>query len=688
MVSFFGLKLGGEKKKKPSKDIHISAPQPQQLDDSNAVDNFFDLKYGPNPAYEASVYSLSQQDSRQSSSSSIKSKFKGLRVAPFASNKFGSSMVDLPTPPSLRHHTSNPSIGRRWNTGSSTSLSFAPPSFNSMARPSTSDGKGRARLNPLDVHVTQNPPKGGFKGPLSPALTLPDEGPSTPSSAVPRSPLGQYELKLDLPSDVSSFADFGKFVETVETPAPLRIKKQASTRVLAKPQSGAQSPQKPPSPPLSVDGKDVLADSVSDSAKPRQSEPRPRSSQSQRGAPSSLGELQNVISSLDPLSLPLPSPTPRASEEKPTSATNPRPTSSITKRGSVKPKPIIQNVRAKRDTLTINPQRRRSLQSKIEAIESGNIPSLSNIDRPKTSNSGRLLERPPPLTLTTDFRPGDGPRSAPFLQNPMRSLTPTNMRSPLRLEVGVTERASWRDSTNESFNERSRLDSPTGSSVYDEDDDEIYKHPPSPESTSPVIPLTGPLASPCFPPLSQSTYSYSSISTLPQRDEIDSDRSPSPITPPVPRRSSRRILPTANSSYWPLSSQRPPPIDRAVYSPSLAESRLRSDSESGSESFSTYEPLEPPRIPGVRSGAESPTYRSFSRPWTPSMTNEFTAPILKRAETTGQSLGVGGALEVELGGGLRPPPRSATVRAAKKELGSLNNSAGSEAEGGLGSGFI
>ena len=220
--------------------------------------------------------------------------------------------------------------------------------------------------------------------------------------------------------------------------------------------------------------------------------------------------------------------------------------------------------------------------------------------------------------------------------------------------------------------------------MYDDDDneDELYEHSPSPESTSPVIPLTGPLASPCFPPLSQSPYSYSSISTLPQGDEIDSDRSPSPTTPPVPRRSSRRVLPTARSSYWPLASPGPPPIDRSAYSPSLAESRLRSESESGSESFSTYEPLEPPRIPSVRSGAESPTFRSFSRPWTPSMGSDFTAPPLKRAETAGQPLGV------ELGGGLRPPPRSATVRTAKTELGSLNNSAGPSVGGCLNTGFI
>ncbi|KAI0522247.1 hypothetical protein F5B22DRAFT_466757 [Xylaria bambusicola] len=687
MVSFFGLKIGGERKKKSSKDLQISGPQPQHPDDPNAIDNFLDLKFGPNPAYEASVYSLSRQESRQSSSSSIKSKFKGLRVAPFASNKFGSSMTDLPAPPSLRHHTSNPSLGRRWNTGSSTSLSFVPPSFSSIARPSTSDGKRRAQINKLDVQLTQTPSKGGFKGPLSPALTVPDDGPSTPSSATPKSPLGKYELKLDLPSDVSSFADFGNFSGTVETPAPLRIKKQASTRVLARPQARGHIPQKPPSPPQSVDGRDIPATPVLNSPKLPVAETQPPSSQSQRSIPSGLEDLQNVISNLEPASLPSPSTTPRPSEEKQSITVNPpRPTSSITKRGTSKP--VIQNVRAKRDTLTINPQRRRSLEMKIEAIENGTIPPVSHADRPKTSMGGRLIERPPPLTLTTGFRPSDGPRSAPFLQNPIRSLTPTNMRSPLRLEVGATERHDWRASVTETRDQRSGIDSPTGSSVYDDDDDDVYEHPPSPESTSPVMPLTGPLASPCFPPSAQSPFSYSSISTSPHKDEIDSDRSSSPVTPPVPPRSSRRKLPTANSSYWPLPSPIAPSPDRAAVSPAFMDSRLRSESGSETGSFSPYEPLEPPRIPSVRSGAESPTFRSFSRPWTPSMASEFATPVLRRAETAGQLLGAGAAMGTEFEGGLRPPPRSATTRMANTDLRSVSHSTGPGGDDSLSGGFI
>ncbi|KAI0968806.1 hypothetical protein F4678DRAFT_186048 [Xylaria arbuscula] len=671
MVSFFGLKIGGEKKKKSSKDLQISAPHSQNLDDPNATDNFFDLKYGPNPAYEASVYSLSQQESRESSSS-FRSKFKGLKVAPFASNKFGSSMIDLPAPPSLRHHASNPSIGRRWGTGSSTSLSLAPPSFNPTARPSTSDGKSRAWANPLNVQSTQDQSKVGPKGPLSPALTVRDDGPTTPSSVAPKSPLGRYELKLDLPDNVSSFADFGNFSAVVEAPAPLRIKKQASTRLLAKPQIDSQSLYKPPSPPQSIDDRDMLVSPVPNPTKLPEHEMRPLGAQSHRSIPSGFSDLQNVISNFGPSSLPSPSTTPRASEEKPPTTTmSPRPPSLALKRGNAKP--IIQNVRAKRDTLTINPQRRRSLQMKIEAAEKGNIPPLSLVDRPKTSNSGRLLERPPPLTLNTGFRLSDGPQSAPFLLNPPRSFTPTNLKSPLRVEFEVQEKID---------RPSSGIDSPTGSSIYEDDDDDVYEHPPSPESTSPVMPLTGPLASPYFPPSSQSLYSYSSISTYPFKDEIDSDPSLSPPTPPVPPRSVRRNLPAADSSYWPSPSPIVPSFDRAAMSPSPAESRLRSESES-----SAYESLEPPRIPNVRSGAESPTFRSFSRPWTPTTRGEFTAHPLKRAETAGRLFDTGTAIGSEVGTGLRPPPRSATVKTARIGASTLKPATPRTAEAEKG-GFI
>ncbi|KAJ8110559.1 hypothetical protein ONZ43_g5837 [Nemania bipapillata] len=664
MVSFFGLKIGGEKKKKSSKDLQISAPKSRDLDlhDPNAISgNFFDFKGGPAPSYEASVYSLSRQESGQSTLS-IASKFKGLKkVAPFASNKFGSSMTDLPTPPSLRHHASNPSIGRRWNTGSSTSLSFAPPSFNPMARPS-------------------------FKGPLSPSSSMRDDGqPITPVSATPKSPLGQYELKLDLPNDVSSFADFGNFSETVEAPPPLRIKKPASIRRAAGLRTDSQSPQKPPSPPQSIADKETLENPMLEPPpKLPAIEMRPQSAHSHRSIPSGLEELQNAISNFGPTSLPSPSTTPRASEEKPpTAAISPASASPSIKRGSVKP--VIQNVRAKRDTLTINPQRRRSLQMRIEAAEGNGIALLSHVDRPKTSSSGRLLERPPPLTLNMGFRLSaadrDGPRSAPFMLHPTRSLTPTSVKSPLRSEVGVQYESSSSLPVNEPSEQHPRPASPSGSSVYDDDDDDTYHHPPSPESTSPVIPLTGPLASPRFPPSSPSPYSYSSAFPFPQKDEVDTDTDHSPTAPPVPPRSLRRNLPTSDSAYWPLPSPVGPSFDRAAMSPSPADSRFRSGSES--ESISTYEPLDPPRIPASRS--ESPTFRSFSRPWTPT-TSEFTAPPLKRAETAGLLSGLGTG---EFGGGLRPPPRSVTVKTPRTEIGPLKNPKTRLGEkNGLGGGFI
>ncbi|KAH8162679.1 hypothetical protein CIB48_g5569 [Xylaria polymorpha] len=684
MVSFFGLKIGGEKKKKSSKDLEISAPKLRNLDDSNTADSdFFSFKGGPSPTYEASVYSLSRQESGQSSRS-IKGKFKGLKVAPFASNKFGSSMIDLPTPPSLRHHASNPSLGRRWNTGSSTSLSLAPPSFNPMARPSTSDGRSKTWVNPLDVHFARDSSKAGFKGPLSPASTTQDDGqPCTPLSAAPRSPLGQYELKLNLPDDVSSFADFGNFNQTVEAPAPLRIKKPASTRLAVEQQTESRSPQKPPSPPQSIVDRETPENSIPKPLQPPATEAQSSNTQSHRSIPSGPEEIRAAVSTFGPTSLPSPSTTPRVSEEKPLVAANsPRPASPSTKRGNTKP--VIQNVLAKRDTLTINAQRRHSLQMKIEAAERGNIPPLSQVDRSKISSNGRLYERPPPLTLNMGFRQNttdrDGPRSAPFLPNP-RSLTPISVKSPLRSQVEIQGDSSLSALVNEP-NEHHSIDSPGGSSVYDEDD--AYKYPPSPESTSPVIPLTGPLASPRFPPTSQSHGSFSSTFTFPRKEEIDTDRSPSPTTPPIPPRSLRRNAPKPDSSFWPLPSPVVPSFDRAAMSPSPADSRMRSESES--ESFSSYEPLEPPRIPAARSDAESPTFRSFSRPWAPTITGKSTAPSLKRVETTEplSKLTTGG----EFRGGLRPPPRSATVKNPTTEIGAFKSPSARARENSLSNGFI
>ncbi|KAI1755709.1 hypothetical protein F4782DRAFT_365408 [Xylaria castorea] len=668
MVSFFGLRIGGEKKKKSSKDLEASAPKLRNLDDPNAIgSNFFDFKGGPNPTYEASVYSVSRPESRQSSRS-IKSKFKALTVAPFASSKFGSSMVDLPTPPSLRHHASNPSLGRRLDTGSSTSLSLAPPSFNPMARPSTSDGRSKTWVNPLDLHFTRDSSKPGFKGPLSPASTMRDDGqPSTPLSAAPRSPLGQYELKLDLPDDVSSFADFGNFSETVDAPAPLRIKKPTSTRLAVEQQTESQSPQKPPSPPQSIVDRETPENSTPGPRQPLATQAQPPS----RSTPE-LEKLRIPVSNFGPTSLPSPSTTPRASEEKPpTTASSPKPASPPTKRGNAKP--VIQNVLAKRDTLTINAQRRRSLQMKIEAAERGAIPSLSLADRSKTSNSGR----PPPLTLNMGFRLSaadrDGPRSAPFLPNP-------RVKSPLRSQVEVQGDFNRSALVNETRQQHS-IDSPGGSYVYDED--HAYDYPPSPESTSPVIPLTGPLASPRFPPPSQSFGSHSGTFTFP-REEIDTDRSPSPTTPPIPPRSLRRNPLTPDSSYWPLPSPAVPSFDRAAMSPSPADSRMYS--ESGSEPLSIYEPLELPCISASRSGAESPTSRSFNRPWTPTAISEVTAPYLKRAEITGPMSGLrtGG----EFGGGLRPPPRPVTAKNPRPEAGAFKIPSVRVGENGLGNEFI
>ncbi|KAI1329904.1 hypothetical protein F5Y16DRAFT_59224 [Xylariaceae sp. FL0255] len=682
MVSFFGLKLGAEKKKKTVKDLQISGPRPLSEEEANAIEDegLFDLEGLPSAGYAASVYSLSRQDSNQSSKSR-KTGFLGfgskLTTLPFAldNNKSKNSLFDRPSPykfvdsnhSGLKHHASNPNLGRRWNTGSSTSLSLAPPPpLSAVPRPSTSDGKKKNWVNPLDVHYARDSAP-LFKAPSAAPFKTIDTDLSRKSNessvlsitgastTTPRSPLGQYELKLDLPSDVATlFADLPSFDGVVKPPEPLRIKKQPSTRILDT--SFPQPPlQNPPTPPSSVDGTQVSESPMTAPSKPFASENRLSSSRSNREEPTGLRELQSVLSSFGPSPLPTPTVSPRVSDDEIAAPTAHR---GKTKDGESKP--VIQNVRAKRDTLTINPQRRRSFQMKLEESERATHAIPSAIGRPKTSSGpGRIIERPPPLQLNlpTRFSASDrnGPKSAPFLANPAQS------GSPLRSSPILTEdRNISSPLTIEREKLHSSLDSPTGSSVYGEDDEDA--HPGSPGS--PLIPLTGPLASPCFPPTPAEDpyphYPHPSSFKFPRKDDIHG-----PLPPP---RSAKRPPATPDSEEWPLPSLHSVTSPLSPLPPTTtiaAETqRLRTESSSTTKSHEfAFPPLEPPRLPGVRSsrtGAESPTMRSFSRPWTPTAAESKAPPsMLKRAET----MATGSSNTSSIGGGLRPPPRSATVKA-------------------------
>ncbi|KAI1436410.1 hypothetical protein GGR50DRAFT_651156 [Xylaria sp. CBS 124048] len=672
MVSFFGLKIGGDKKKKASKQSDIPSIQPPTLDEPISLSrDYSDMK-----PYEGSLYSLSRQESGQSNHSK-RSIFKGLKN-PFSSNKVSSSMVDLdpPNSPGLRQHASNPSLGRRWNTGSSTSLNFAPPpSFNQMGRPSTSDGERKIRAS-SDLHSTQDSSMAGLRGSPGSSAAVRDDGrPGTSSSTMAKSPLGQYELKLDLPIDVSSFQDFGDFKFVPDVPVSLRVGGSESTRLPSELQKGAPSPQKPPTPPRSIDDREVLGTPVF--------EPRPRSAQSHRTNLRVLQKPESVLSGLEPTSSPSPSISPRRSIDKMSIVSSaPRSASRSTKKGSSRI--VIRDVHAKRDTLTITPEHRRSLQKMVEAAERDNVPPPPPIDRPSTSSSGRLPERPP-LTLNTGFvlsaNNPTGPRSAAFLPNPPRVYTPTSMKSPLRTQIRAEERSNDSAPVEKTSDPRFRVDSPTNSSIYNDDDsndddydddDDEFNRSSSSESTSPVLPLTGPLASPRFLPSFQSPFSVFTPPVNPRMDTIANHIQPSlsPAPPPIPPRSLRRNMrtPTTDSGNHPSPSPAPfaPPLERAFTSPSPVDSRLRS--ESNASSLYVRDPLEAPRIPISRSGAASPTIRAY-RPFTPTTTttttttttaSEFTAPPLTRRQTGGHGFesDSGG----HFGSGLRPPPRPARVR--------------------------
>ncbi|KAI0397665.1 hypothetical protein F5Y17DRAFT_414161 [Xylariaceae sp. FL0594] len=698
MVSIFGLKIGGDKKKS-AKDLPISGPRLQNTDASNPVDDKLGFDNGPVSLFPPTTTPLSRRNSGKSTMSR-KNKLRGLKITvPFALNKFSSSAIDLPEPPTLKHHASNPSLGRRLKGDSSTSLSLAPPrGFHSLARPSTSDGKRSKLACPADLRLARAPTSTTSPSPLSPAFPTPDSRllRSPMSATAPKSQLGLYELKLDLPSDVSTFADMGNFTELVQAPAPLRIKKQPSMRLAANTEILHQTARKPPSPPQSINDKDTVPDRLTELSKTSETQGCQESSLNS-SIPSGLEELQNAITNFGRPTLLSPSTTPST-----TSSTTPPATSLTTPRTSedeasaaataFRPAsppredkktrvPIIQNVRAKRDTLTVNPLRRRSLQMKIEVDGGGLVPAPPQSGGAGTPNHERSFPRPPPLNLKTSFTfndaDHDGPRSAPFLARPMDTFTPTDFNNPpTRSHTVVVQGRTTHsrsaltiESQKAGSSSASEPSSPASSSIYGDDE-----YPASPDSPGPLIPLAGPLASPRFPPSSHFSFSEAGSFVFPGREDGSSNRSLSPAPPlaPPPRSAKRNKQLTPSNpdlaSCWPLPSQ--PPVvassaDRAIMSPSPADSRLRSESESSSP----YEPLAPPRIPSAgRTGAESPTFRSFSRPWTPiaaaaATTSDFTACSLKRAETAGPLHGSGSGLGGEMARGLRPPPppRSATT---------------------------
>ncbi|RYP47131.1 hypothetical protein DL769_011337 [Monosporascus sp. CRB-8-3] len=390
MVSFFGLKIGGERKKAAANSASQKcdkAPEEDLPRDRKLLSRDGDRSAPP---------------SRPGSSRSHKKLKRQPTDLPFG---FGNdketalSMVGLPSPhqfvdssySSLRQYSSNPSLRSGWKNGSTPDLTKPSTAVEQGARPSTSC-RAKPRIDPIDVSVTRETSSASLPPPKSPAAT-------------PKSPLGQYELTLNLPSEGASL--FGCSEGVLGAPEPLRIVKKPLGIERAEDQ--ATSPLgKPPSPPQSVKADEIdRSPALGKVGSPRETD-RPSSGSTYRGVSADLDDEFRELSEklgYGPNSVPSPPTSVHQASER---ATNDAPMEDWKA-------PIIQNVMAKRDTPTFSFARRRSMELRVERSDMFTAAVGPRI--PKKSSA--RAARPAPLNLDVRSAASDwnGPKSAPFAMN-------------------------------------------------------------------------------------------------------------------------------------------------------------------------------------------------------------------------------------------------------------------------------
>ncbi|KAH6683672.1 hypothetical protein F5X68DRAFT_23259 [Plectosphaerella plurivora] len=403
MVSFFGLKLGSDRKKKGEKD---TTKKDSKTIDRNGLGNgqyfggttlnkdLLEPSNIPRPGTSASVRSLQRPR------------------LPYARGGGSSSMVDLTGGPGPSfHHGSKPSTSsitltpmggseanmymRFQQNASATSL-LPPPRRTGSTTPSGSDGRpgtagstrstrSRTWVNPLDIHFSRDstasltPSRPKIATPLAVprpttanpvVVSHPLQVVASKAPQIPKSPLGNFEF--DIPSFDSGS---GKKVEAEPKqnlkPTPLQQVRSRSP----------PGPKSYPSPPHSVKELEPPLMRIDTGLRPpsRQrdgsagQDPRNQSRSSQREEPASL-----------------PSPAasaPRSSEEE---------------KEKLWTGPVIQNVRAKRDTLTVKAPRRQSFSMDVDQEVKTDFASRPEpTRRPGTAGNGspppRSTRRPRPF---------------------------------------------------------------------------------------------------------------------------------------------------------------------------------------------------------------------------------------------------------------------------------------------------
>ncbi|KAK6222749.1 hypothetical protein LQW54_000930 [Pestalotiopsis sp. IQ-011] len=441
--------------------------------------------------------------------------------------------------------------------------------------PSGPNGRQKPRVDPLDVHFA--------RGPAGMPLT------HSPMPLTANSPLSRSPLARDQPPAMVGGNDLQpvpKALNIVKAPPSPAIPPRSALR---------KPPSKPPSPApsamasstASLESDGIPVRDLERPFMPAASDSRPSSRGSNRGnIPSTLRELMAVDEFLcdsptDAVPTPPPS-LPRASNDSVTRPSLNEP-----------PEAVVQTVRAKRDTVTISPAKKRSLEKKIEAFDS----SLRSEGVPRSASEHRA-ERPAPLKVKTVLNHTamlQGPSSAPVVAPGQRSESPYGRTpAPLgRARTGVPAAAvgaqgrprgpTMQRVRRPTINEYGVTPSRSGTPVMDEAGGapvrpvihiEIPERGPSPPRLrsppdSPILPTQGPLSarsppdSPILPshgPLSAVSPSGSPI--FPSFGQLSEAGSPpsSPILPsrgPLSAGSSppgSPILP----SHGPLSAGSPP----------------------------------------------------------------------------------------------------------------------------------
>ncbi|KXJ93854.1 hypothetical protein Micbo1qcDRAFT_158743, partial [Microdochium bolleyi] len=338
MVSLFGLKLGGDKKKKIDKGIPSpssrSRAQSRAGHDASAFNE-------PLPTVPRGLFSSS---SRPGSSQSQKLFSRKSKFFPYGSGANGAlSMANLPRPgdadesplPSpafLRPTTSNPNLNSRFKGGSTTDLTA---SARPMVPPPSLDVLSAARNG------------------------------SVTAFASPKSPLGTYELTLNLPSEGVSL--FGDVYDILKPPEPLRIKKQEPAPSQAVDLNLHVT--KPPSPPVSV-VTTASADGPSGPDRPSRSGQESLERTLRRvDSNQTYGSRKEIESPIDPAPVePFPLPTPPLSVAR---NSDDRPSTGASNQWG---EPVIQNVRGKRDTMVVKPTRRMSFEKYVEDFSRDILP--------------------------------------------------------------------------------------------------------------------------------------------------------------------------------------------------------------------------------------------------------------------------------------------------------------------------